>query len=148
LEPDADALDVSHEYYFQHATKPQYIGADSKDAVYLYRHQGGQPAVKTENKDGLMTFKYDVSELQTFSCANGDTYQAKEQFNDDFCDCDDGSDEPNTNACGSKTQKFECHDKKSSIWSSQVGDGLCDCCDGSDEPVDVLLTCKRPKSCD
>lgn len=58
-------------------------------------------------------------------------------INDDFCDCDDGSDEPGTSACaGQSTTLFYCANTNSvakMIYSSQVKDGLCDCCDGSDE---------------
>ncbi|XP_060066324.1 glucosidase 2 subunit beta-like [Ylistrum balloti] len=58
------------------------------------------------------------------------------QVNDDFCDCDDGSDEPGTSAC--LDGRFFCthqipDERPQSIASSRVNDGLCDCCDGSDE---------------
>lgn len=60
-------------------------------------------------------------------------------INDDYCDCLDGSDEPETSACSSHSRmnRFNC--KKSgyysnaSIPSSRFQDGICDCCDGSDE---------------
>jgi hypothetical protein len=57
--------------------------------------------------------------------------------NDDFCDCDDGSDEPGTAACaGTGVTSFFCRNEAFEgryLSSSRVGDGLCDCCDGSDE---------------
>ncbi len=65
-----------------------------------------------------------------------------EQLNDDYCDCDDGSDEPGTAACSgvapaeSAATGFFClnvgHEGKR-IPSSRVNDFVCDCCDGSDE---------------
>ncbi|BES91583.1 Protein kinase C substrate 80K-H [Nesidiocoris tenuis] len=70
---------------------------------------------------------------EVFLCGDGLTI-SHAKVNDDYCDCSDGSDEPDTDAC-SGLSYFECHFrfKKFKIPSSWVNDGICDCCDGSDE---------------
>ncbi|XP_045813218.1 glucosidase 2 subunit beta [Trifolium pratense] len=67
-------------------------------------------------------------------CKDGSANFNKDQLNDDFCDCPDGTDEPGTSACPSG--KFYCRNAGHSpvyLFSSRVNDGICDCCDGSDE---------------
>ncbi|XP_063674106.1 glucosidase 2 subunit beta-like isoform X1 [Bolinopsis microptera] len=69
-----------------------------------------------------------------FHCGDGSQSFPMEYVNDDYCDCNDGSDEPGTAACSNGS--FYCvnkHFKGQLISSSRVDDGICDCCDGSDE---------------
>lgn len=75
-----------------------------------------------------------LSSSSVVKCKDGSKKFNKSQFNDDFCDCPDGSDEPGTSAC--PNGKFYCKNAGHTplfLYSSRVNDGICDCCDGSDE---------------
>ncbi|KAJ8902678.1 hypothetical protein NDN08_005998 [Rhodosorus marinus] len=70
------------------------------------------------------------------------TVLTEDIVNDNFCDCEDGSDEPGTSACSNG--RFFCRFDGVNgryLKASGVNDGVCDCCDGSDE-YDHPIQCK------
>ena len=81
----------------------------------------------------------------TFTCNDGVVIEAS-RINDEYCDCQDGDDEPGTSAC--EGGHFYCVNRGHRgkyLSSSRVDDGVCDCCDGSDEQARVASQC--PYSC-
>ncbi|KAL0881349.1 hypothetical protein ABMA27_001226 [Loxostege sticticalis] len=82
--------------------------------------------------------RYRPDSNREFKCLNSDQRIPFDQVNDDYCDCDDSSDEPSTTACVNGT--FFCDTQYpnkqvayNKVLSNKVNDGICDCCDGSDE---------------
>jgi len=75
-----------------------------------------------------------LDDSRAFLCTDKLSKVPLDHVNDNFCDCEDGSDEPGTAAC--PTMRFYCRNRGhlgKYIFSSRVIDGICDCCDGSDE---------------
>jgi len=70
-----------------------------------------------------------------FKCVHTGVEISYDKVNDDYCDCDDGTDEPSTNAC--PHGRFFCTTQRTTkpywIPTGWINDGYCDCCDGSDE---------------
>ncbi len=69
-----------------------------------------------------------------FACDNNQKILSLEKFNDNYCDCEDGSDENTTNAC--INGNYYCNNNlyyPKIISTSKLNDGICDCCDGGDE---------------
>lgn len=80
----------------------------------------------------------------TFKCFDGKKVIPLSAINDNYRDCQDGSDEPGT-ALG-PPDNFYCKFGSEDIediprWS--VGDGICDCCDGSDEQFNSRVKCNN-----
>lgn len=85
---------------------------------------------------GIQPSKADLYlKFDTFQCLTSGETITFDKLNDDYCDCEDGSDEPGTSAC--TFTNFDCGAKRAVsanfIPSGWVNDGICDCCDGSDE---------------
>ena len=73
-------------------------------------------------------------DTKPFKCDGGSKILKQKQINDDYCDCNDGTDEPGTSACDNG--RFWCENTGhvgQYVFSSRVNDGICDCCDGTDE---------------
>ena len=103
---------------------------------------------KSNNEDsenlilnGLNQEEYDSNQIYInkinsthFSCDQEKKILSLDKLNDNYCDCEDGSDENQTNAC--INGKFYCRYYlyfPTIISTSKLNDGICDCCDGADE---------------
>ncbi|KAL0210360.1 hypothetical protein RCL1_004796 [Eukaryota sp. TZLM3-RCL] len=92
----------------------------------------------------LITFLY-ASDV--FVCIEGSTTIPNSFLNDGFCDCPDGSDEPETGVCAGLSSPdlpgFYCPRIPlggTYISFSKVNDGIQDCCDCSDEFLSTTCT--------
>ncbi|CAF4817288.1 unnamed protein product [Pieris macdunnoughi] len=113
-----------------HESVKQLIHVRSDQDKYVNEHGVLRGVYFTQVKD------YRPNSKNQFKCRNTGQYVPFENVNDDFCDCDDGTDEPSTSACPMGTFYCDTQFPKSSINSipsGKLNDGICDCCDGSDE---------------
>ncbi|XP_061567331.1 glucosidase 2 subunit beta [Cololabis saira] len=95
----------------------------------------GVSAVEVQRPRGVPLSKRQFyEEGKPFTCLDGSRTIPFDRVNDDYCDCQDGSDEPGTAACPNGS--FHCTNagfRPGFIPSSRINDGICDCCDTTDE---------------
>uniref|UniRef100_A0A3Q4MKY4 Glucosidase 2 subunit beta n=1 Tax=Neolamprologus brichardi TaxID=32507 RepID=A0A3Q4MKY4_NEOBR len=95
----------------------------------------GVSAVEVQRPRGVPLSKRQFyEEGKPFTCLDGSRTIPFDRVNDDYCDCQDGSDEPGTAACPNGS--FHCTNagfRPTFIPSSRINDGICDCCDTTDE---------------
>ncbi|XP_041361722.1 glucosidase 2 subunit beta-like [Gigantopelta aegis] len=136
-------------YWFQFSSHKKINGwnrMQNKHVMFSHKHPN-MDSTKLENLN-LWTLKRlprgvhsaDANKYKTddgvFRCVKSKQTIKAKYFNDDFCDCDDFTDEPGTSAC--PYSRFYCqfqlkNEDPQFVPSSRVNDGICDCCDGSDE---------------
>lgn len=113
--------------------------AEEEEEEALSRDKVSQQTPQTKMVRGVLYRRlhlYQPTVNDTFQCLYSKKQIPYKYLNDDYCDCDDSSDEPGTSACPSS--KFYCGfqfdgARPQYTLSSRVNDGFCDCCDGSDE---------------
>ncbi|XP_029945310.1 glucosidase 2 subunit beta [Salarias fasciatus] len=95
----------------------------------------GASSVEVQRPRGVPLSKRQFyEEGKPFTCLDGSRTIPFDRVNDDYCDCQDGSDEPGTAACPNGS--FHCTNagfRPGFIPSSRINDGICDCCDATDE---------------
>jgi len=120
------------------SSKPRRVNIHSstnnvEPKLPLTRKEGG----RILGLNPVLESRYIMNSEGMFECLESKELLPYAMLNDDYCDCQDGSDEPSTSAC--PNTYFFCSDDTITIPSSRVNDGVCDCCDGSDEYKGVKL---------
>jgi len=114
-----------------------------QENIPVRKHKVSRVSGRILGLDPKLKSRYEADKNGFWACLDNSDMIPFDRVNDDYCDCQDGSDEPSTSACPG--QKFHCSkssdssDSSSVIPSSRVNDGVCDCCDGSDEYKSVKL---------
>lgn len=139
--PEDDRQDKNHRVDSVQGMEPKEINGEGSEQILRGIHITQVEEYKPDS-EGM------------FQCRHSKKLIPYSSVNDDYCDCDDSSDEPGTSAC--PDSRFYCtfqnpDSEPSYILGSRVNDGVCDCCDGSDEWAGisvfsgVQLTGKRIK---
>jgi len=125
----------------------RFIIASTVAFTVVFVHAGELPGrFRGLHRDARLA----LERQDAFSCDTPAKTLPLTAVNDDYCDCDDGSDEPGTSACAGRSHQlpgFYCSNLGSapkSIHLSMVDDGVCDCCDGSDEASRLARALSTP----
>jgi Glucosidase II beta subunit-like len=132
---------------------PGWLFGRKADNAPITEGPSFEAAVKGCNAKQSATYLR-AKETGQFRCFDKGATMNFSRVNDDYCDCNDGSDEPGTAACAGLVPltavKFTCINagfRPIDIPLSRVGDGVCDCCDGSDEVViKCTNTCRQAEA--
>ena len=114
--------------------KYRIVSTTVKNKPHVARYRGKNGRIL--GLDPALQDRYVEESGGMWTCVDGGDLIPWTMVNDDYCDCDDGSDEPSTSACPG--QVFHCSMSSVTLPSSRVNDGVCDCCDGSDEYKNVI----------
>jgi Glucosidase II beta subunit-like len=134
---DDMATAAGHKKLLQHAKNFYSAQRNASTNHWIQHHNRGQ---QQQQHGGHEQKQKAAVSYPSFQCPDG----KMGYLNDDYCDCLDGSDEPNTSACSNRLVQrptFTCKHNRGGaanttttiIFASRVGDGIRDCPDGSDE---------------